>query len=83
MDDYIMIRATCENAIRSLGLILENLNVNAKIFRPAGCYWQSGGKGFFNTNKKSLTDPSLTDPNSFSNRGGVCMKAGKNCSRFS
>ena len=79
----IISQATCENALRSLGLGLENLDVNAKVNRPAGCYWGSGGKGFFNRNSKSLADPSLTNPNSFSNRGGVCMKAGKNCSRFS
>ena len=69
----------CEKALRSLGKIMTNLNVSAK-YVPAGCYWKSGGigkggEGYFN----NIVDPTLTDPNSFGLRGGVCMGMGKNC----
>ena len=72
----------CEKALRSLGKSLgdiispgvTNMNVNST-FVPAGCYWKSGGKGYFN----NIVDPTLTDPNDFGFRGGVCMGMGKSC----
>ena len=73
----------CEKALRALGKSFTNLNVtedNKFPWVPAGCYWKlgrigEGGKGFFN----NIVDPTLTDPNSFGFRGGVCMGMGKNC----
>ena len=69
----IIYSATCVKALQSLGKILDNLNVNRND-RPAGCYRIKNGKGFYN----SIVDPSLTDPSKFGNRGGICMKTGKN-----
>ena len=81
MDTIITSRDTCENALQSLELTPLNLDVNNNN-RPAGCYWKPGGNGFFNY----VVDPSLTDPNSFGERGGVCRTIGKNfnesCSNF-
>ena len=84
MNTIIKSRDTCENALLSLGLTPLNLLVN-KNNRPAGCYWKSDGNGFFNY----VVDPSLTDPNSFGERGGVCRTIGakgknfnESCSNF-
>ena len=82
-------KVICEHALRSLGLRLHNLDFIYLTERPAGCYYQDyvngdGRKlGMFN----KLIDPSLTNPNSFSNGpnspksyGGVCITTkGKNC----
>ena len=71
----------CEQALRSLDLIPDNLEVN-DTKKPAGCYWKSNGDGFFN----NIIDPSMTDTIRFSDRGvigSLCTLAGKNCERMS
>ena len=75
--DTIINSATCVTALQSRGISLDNLNVNSND-RPAGCYRIKNGKGFYN----SIVDPSLTDPSKFGNRGGICMRTGKNCLRI-
>ena len=70
----------CMVASEELGLTMETywlLNPKSSSTSPAGCYWRSGkkvNKTFFN----SELDPSMTLPNSFSNRGGVCKTTGRN-----
>ena len=75
LDTIITSRDACEIALRSLRLNPLNLKVNKKN-KPAGCYWKSDGFGFFN----NVVDPSLTKPNNFGSRGGVCSTERKNCS---
>ena len=37
--------------------------------RPAGCYYGSNERAYFNT----ITDPSFTWPKKFGDRGGICI----------
>ena len=69
---------TCLQALLSLHLVPRSFDIN-NTDRPAGCYWKSNGNGYFNR----IIDPSLTIPNSFGDRGGVCTAARKNCERIS
>ena len=71
--EVISSKVNCERALQSLGLRL--MYDVSRTDRPAGCYWKSDDNGFFN----NIIDPSLTDPNSFGDRGGVCMTMRKNC----
>ena len=59
----------CEDALKELGILVSNLNVN-RTERPAGCYWKSGPDGYFN----SVVNTTLTEPSSFGDRGGVCRR---------
>ena len=58
---------TCVIALQEFGLTVINLSVN-RLDRPAGCYWQPGGRGFFN--RKVI--PSSSQQNKFGLRGGLC-----------
>ena len=40
--------------------------------RPAGCYYSSNKRAYFNT----ITDPSSTRPKKFGDRGGICTTEG-------
>ena len=60
-------RYACLEALQQLGITAQNLNVN-KTERPAGCYWNSEYKGYFN----AIVNTTLTEPSLFGERGGVC-----------
>ena len=66
-------RAECAVALKALGIDQTDLHID-QANRPAGCYWKTGLKGYFN----SIVDPSSTDPTLFGDRGGVCNNVGKN-----
>ena len=70
-DAIIKERGMCNDALRVLGIPVTSLDV-VKTSRPAGCYWRSGNKGYFN----SIVDSSLTQPSLFGERGGVCRDTG-------
>ena len=74
MSDVIKSRSTCEVAMQEFNLEkYGNLEVDNKK-RPAGCYWRSGNRGYYNI----VVDPLPTDPKSFGDRGGLCRTIGKN-----
>ena len=70
-DAIIENKDTCEDALNEFGISVANLYVNTTV-RPAGCYWKSNNKGFFN----SVVNTTLTEPSLFGERGGVCRRTG-------
>ena len=69
-DEHYCMISTLAN---SLGYIFEALEDR---HYPAGCFWDSdGGWGKARFNK--IIDPSETMPETFGNRGGICMNRSK------
>ena len=58
----------CKAASAILGLNYDG--AISSYLKPAGCYWWSGEKSYFNKG----FDPYQTSPESFDERGGVCVK---------
>jgi len=60
----------CQSTLRYLGYRNSAADIN-KSSRPAGCYYRaSDGGGWFN----KVVDPSMTNPNDFEDRGGICIQ---------
>ena len=64
---------TCKVAAGVLGMIYNSYTLSTQ-HHPAGCYWHSDHEEmWFN----EITDPSITHPEVFGPRGGVCRNTGK------
>ena len=57
----------CQLAALKLGLVFIDKVTNT-VDRPAGCYYTSSNKVYFNV----VVDPSNTNTGAFGSRGGVC-----------
>ena len=60
----------CVTASQILGRKYVGLTTSSN--RPAGCYYSSNERAYFNT----ITDPSSTRPKKFGDRGGICTTEG-------